>query len=313
MPASTSAGSRLPWTTRSSPRRWRASAIGVRQSRPSTVGPASSIEREQVVAADAEVDRRGVRVAPAEFTEHVSRVRQHVAVVVASAQRSRPRVEELEGGGAVGQLCVDERDRRFGQAFHHLVPEHLVGVDQRLGVAVVLARAPLDQIARHRERRAGEREQRHVEFGDEQLDGVDHVGDVVELERPEAFDVVARPERVLGDRTGAGSDVDAESDGMRCHDDVAVEHGGVDAVAAHGLHRDLGGERRLLDRIEDRTVAANRSVLGQRSPGLAHEPHRRVVSAAAVRRRRRTRRRRLGALDGAAVGASSWCGEGVHR
>ena len=66
---------------------------------------------EQVVAADAEVDRRCIGMAPTQLTEHVARVRQDVAVVVATAQRAGPRVEQLVGGSAVGQLCVDERDR----------------------------------------------------------------------------------------------------------------------------------------------------------------------------------------------------------
>ena len=130
-------------------------------------------------------------------------------------------------------------------------------------MAVVLAGASLDQIAGHGERCAREREERDVELGDEQVDGVDHVGDVVKFERAQARHVVARPERVLGDRTGAGCHVDTEPDRMGCHDDVAVEHGGVDAVSTHGLHGDLGGERRLLDRVEDRALTANRSILGQ--------------------------------------------------
>ncbi len=194
MPARTSAGSRLPCTTRSSPKRRRASAIGVRQSRPSTVGPASSIDPSRWSQPMPKWIAGAVGMASAEFAEHVARVREHVAVVVASAQRTCPRVEQLERGGAVAELRVDERDRRLGETFHHLVPQRLVGVDQRFGVAVVLAGASLDQIARHGERGAGEGEQRHVEFGDEQFDGVDHVRDVVELQRPESLEVGARPE-----------------------------------------------------------------------------------------------------------------------
>ena len=73
----------------------------------------------------------------------------------------------------------------------------------------------------------------------------------------------------VGDRPGAGRDVDAEADGVGRHDDVAVEHGGVDAVAAHRLQRDLGGQLGPLDGVEDRALAADRPVLGQAAPGLA--------------------------------------------
>ena len=90
------------------------------------------------------------------------------------------------------------------------------------------------------------------------------------------------------DRPGARGDVDAEADGVGGHDDVAVQHGGVDAVAAHRLQRDLGRELRLLDRVEDRALAAQRPVLGQAAPGLAHEPHRRVRGRSRRARRRGT-------------------------
>ena len=107
-------------------------------------------------------------------------------------------------------------------------------------------------------------------------DGVGDVGDVVRLQRAQPAQVGAGAERLGGDRTGAGGDVDAEADGVNGHDDVGVQHGGVDAVAAHRLHRDLGGEVGLLDGVEDRARAAHRAVLRKAAPGLAHEPHRGV-------------------------------------
>ena len=227
-------------------------------------GGASCVHRfEEVIAADAEVDPRRIGMAPAEFTEHVAGVGEHVAVVVTTAERSCPRIEQLERCGTVRQLGVDERDRRLGEALHHVVPQHLVGVDQGLGVPVVLARPPFDQVARNGERRTGEGEQWHVEFGDEPFDGRDHVVDVVEFERPKSLDVVARSQRMLRDRAGAGCHVDAESDGVRCHDDVAEEHRGIDPVTVHGLHRDLGGEFGLLDGLEDGALAANTAVFGK--------------------------------------------------
>ena len=86
------------------------------------------------------------------------------------------------------------------------------------------------------------------------------------------------------DRPGARGDVDAEADGVGRHDDVAEQDGGVDPVAAHRLERDLGGEVRPLDRVEDAALAAQRPVLRQAAPGLAHEPHRRVRRRPPARR-----------------------------
>jgi hypothetical protein len=63
---------------------------------------------------------------------------------------------------------------------------------------------------------------------------------------------------------------------VRRHDDVAVEHGGVDAVPPNRLQRQFGGELRLFDRVEDAAVAAPGSVLRKAAPRLAHEPHRGV-------------------------------------
>jgi hypothetical protein len=74
--------------------------------------------------------------------------------------------------------------------------------------------------------------------------------------------VAAGAQGPFGHGSGARCHVDAEPDGVRRHDDVAVEHRGVDAVATDRLHRDLGGELGLLDRIEDRPVTADRPVLG---------------------------------------------------
>ena len=79
---------------------------------------------------------------------------------------------------------------------------------------------------------------------------------------------------------------------MGGNDDVAVQHGGVDAVAAHGLQGELGGEVRLLDGVEDAALAAHRPVLGKAATGLAHEPHRGVRGSDG-----RCAARRNGAID----------------
>ena len=266
---------------------------------------------EEMVATDAEVDRGSVRVAGAEFVEHPSGMWQHVPVVVAAAERTGPRVEQLEGAGAVAELGVDERDGRFAEPVHQVVPQALVAVDQRLGVAVVAARPALDQVAGDGERRSGEGEERHVgwQFRGEQADRVDDVVDVVDGERAEAVEIGAGAQRLLGDGTGAGRDVDPEPHGVRGDDDVAEQHGRVDAVPPDRLQRDLRRNVGALDGVEDRALTAHRPVLGQRSSGLAHEPHGRAT------RPQPPRRVEEGSRPGLASGSGPGLGSGrdTHR
>ncbi len=76
----------------------------------------------------------------------------------------------------------------------------------------------------------------------------DRVGDVRRvgrgLEGPQAGEVGRAAERLGHDRPPARLDVDAEADGVDRHHDVGEENGGVDAVAADRLQRQLGGQRR---------------------------------------------------------------------
>ena len=60
---------------------------------------------------------------------------------------------------------------------------------------------------------------------------------------------------------------------MDGHHDVGEQDGGIDAVAPDRLEGELGRERRIGDGREDGAFPAGGAVLGQRPPGLAHEPH----------------------------------------
>ena len=112
-----------------------------------------------------------------------------------------------------------------------------------------------------------------VVIGDEVPHGREHIGGVgLGIEWPEAIEVGSGPKRVLDHRPHARNDVDAESDRMHRRDDVGVEDGGVGAVAADRLQRDLRRQIGLRDRLQNRPGAPNRPVLGQRAAGLAHEP-----------------------------------------
>ena len=100
----------------------------------------------------------------------------------------------------------------------------------------------------------------------------------------QTFQIVGRSKRTIGNRAGAGCDIDSEAHGVRRHDDVAVQNGGVDSVAANRLQRDLGGQVRLFDRLKNAAVATDGLVFGETATGLAHEPHRSVVRCRPARR-----------------------------
>ena len=65
--------------------------------------------------------------------------------------------------------------------------------------------------------------------------------------------------------------------------DVGEEHRRIDAVPAHGLQRHLRAQLRRARDLEERVPLADRAVLGQRAPGLAHEPHGRALDRLAPR------------------------------
>ena len=220
-------------------------------------GPGRPHGLQQMVAPDAEVDRGGLRVAGGEVGEHPPRVGQDEALVVAAGERPGPRIEELERLGPVGQLDVEERDGDRGEAVHQVVPQRFVGAHEGLGVLVGAARPALDEVAGHRERGAGEPEHRHVgaELGGDGLHGFGDVPDGGGVERREPVEIGAAAQRLLDDRSGAGGHVDAEAGGVDRHDDVAVEDGGVDAVAPNRLQGDLRRQLGPADHGQDRAGA----------------------------------------------------------
>ena len=201
---------------------------------------------------------------------------KHVALVLVRRRARRPscrtagRRPRLRSTWARRQATARSASRSR-RAAHSAGSPNMSALGQRVG-----ARWPaLDEVAGHGERRPGETDERHVELADEDPHRLEDVGGVgLGIERAEPVEVGGRAEGLGDDRAGAGDDVDAEADGGDRHHDVGVEDGGVDAVAPHGLQGELGGEVGLGDRVEDGAVASERPVLGQRAPGLAHEPDR---------------------------------------
>jgi hypothetical protein len=217
-------------------------------------------------------------------------MRQDVRPVVGLGQGAGPRVEELDRADPGVDLGTQEGERDVGQPVQQRVPQVGFGVHHRLGLEVGARRSALDEIAGQRERRPGETDQRGAaELADEQLDRVGDEADVVRGDRPQPRQVGGGPHRRLDHRSGAGHDVQIDAGGRDRHHDVAEQDRGVDLVPAHRLQGDLGDQIRSAARLEHPDAGPDLAVLGQRSPGLPHEPDRGVrhVEAAAGPHQRR--------------------------
>ena len=139
-------------------------------------------------------------------------------------------------------------------------------------------RAAFDQIARQRERRPCEPEQRNVELLAKETDSLQDVRNVqVRIERSQPSDVGFGADRLVHDRTAAGLDADGDANRRKGHHDVAEQDRGVHGHAAKRLQRDLGHELGMPAGLEDVAVASDPAVLGQITAGLPHEPHRRAI------------------------------------
>jgi hypothetical protein len=86
------------------------------------------------------------------------------------------------------------------------------------------------------------------------------------------------------DWADSGLNFDIDSDGLDGNNDVGKEDRRVNTVAPNRLHRDLDGEVSVEARVQHRVTLAQLSVLGQRTPSLAHEPHRSVRHGAPLGR-----------------------------
>ena len=278
--ATQTAGSRLPWIARLDADPFPRPIERDAPVHADRVAAGVAHRRQELAGPHAEVDR-GHR----EVREHPRRPRLHRPLVVARRERPRPRVEQLH------RLCtgldlreqVGARDRR--ERIHQRRPRGGVVVHQRLRPDVVARRAALDQVARERERRAGEPDQRDRELLAQEADRLGDVGLVhVGLERAEPRDAGRVPDRLVDDRTDARLDPDGDPDRRDRHHDVGEHDRRVQRHPPEGLQGELDGELRLADRLEDVPVTAELPVLGQVPARLAHEPDRGAVDGLAPER-----------------------------
>ena len=245
------------------------------------VGAGLGEQAEQLAGANTEVHAGHVEVG--QLGEDPLGGGQHVAAVVGGREGAGPGIEQLHRPGAGVHLGADRGDGQVAKGLHQVEPEGLVTEHQGFGGAVGARRAPLDQVAGHGERGAGEADQRDIGGRDDRLDRLEYVRGIrLRVEGAETAEVGPAAKRLFDHRPDARHDVDVHPDGVDRGNDVAEEHGGVHPVAAYRLQRDLGGQLRLEDGFGDRSTAPHRPVLGQRTAGLTLEPDRHPIGTAAT-------------------------------
>ena len=106
---------------------------------------------------------------------------------------------------------------------------------------------------------------------------------LLDVRHAEPLDVGGAPDRPVDHRADALHELDVEPHPENRGHDVREHDGRVDAVPPHRLERHLGAELGLVRDLEERVALADRAVLRQRPPRLAHEPDGRALDGLAPR------------------------------
>ena len=279
--APSAAGSRFPWTARPGTAD-QPSSSGTRQSSPMTSPPAAAMSAQQVGRAGAEVDRR-----------HVDRGQDRAR---STARRGRGRAParacpptSRRAGRRPRRRAPWPRGRRRTTSASFAISASQVSGSESISAFVrgkLAARPPLDEVAGDRERAAAEADHRPVgvELAANEPHRLEHRRErLVRVGHPQALDVGRARDRPVDDRPDALDELDVDPHPDDRGHDVGEHHGRVDAVAANRLQRHLGAELRRVRDLEEPVALADRAVLGQRAPGLAHEPHGRALDGFATR------------------------------
>ncbi len=139
-------------------------------------------------------------------------------------------------------LCAQVRHDDVHERRHQRVPYRGLAPQERLRAGVVARRPALDQIARERERGAGEPDQRHIELGDQQPNGLERVRLVLlGHERAQPVEVALVADGLVEHRAATRLHADREPDRHERDDDVAEQDRRVHRHPPKRLERDLDG------------------------------------------------------------------------
>src|SRR5438552_4560482 len=213
-----------------------------------------------------------------DFTKETACERGHVRFIIPGAQGTGPTVEQLEGLGARRDLGPEVLRGPVDQAVHQDAPFDGMLMHERLRCGEVPRDAALDQVARHRERGAGESDDRDRRLGAHPANRLEDERQVPHrIERLQSVEVFGRPNGGLDD--GALARVDSDPDSHRFHrqQEIREQDRGVDPELPYGLESHFSREVRRLRDLQYAVLRADCAVSGRRPTGLPHEPDWRAI------------------------------------
>ena len=241
--------------------------------------------REIRAHAEREVDHRHVCVL--ESCEELSvRGSDRAQVVLASERPPGPGVEHLQRLGAGAGLSEEVVRLDGDEPRQEPPPGGGLGEHERLRLRKVLRGAALDRVARERERRPREPDDRDAA----RLELAAHDGDRLERaghrllrgRRRQHVDVARARDRVGDLRPVALHEVEVEAHADERREDVREHDRRVDAERLHRLERHLRRELGRPDQLEHRVPLPQCPVLRHVAARLAQEPDRRALGRQAA-------------------------------
>src|SRR5882672_1276704 len=150
-------------------------------------------------------------------------------------------------------------------------------------------------IARERERRAGEPDQRDLELLLDEADRIEHRRQLaLGLDRPQRGDILLARDGIMDRRPLVLHELDLDAHRLGQEQDVAEDDGRVESrELPDRLQRDLGRELGGAADVENAVLLAQRPILGHIATRLSHEPDGRAVDGLPPDRLQESHVRRL--------------------
>ena len=194
----------------------------------------------------------------------------------------------MRGTGSGQNLTAQEATGDLRGPVHQRLPGSGVGVHEGPRAKVILGGTPFNEVGRKGKGGTGETDQRSrrnaiastviMEHGNRSAhafpNGLAQLIHDGGIDCRELCDVGGRCEGSIEDRAAAGLNANIHTNSFERHNNVTEENAGIRLMAPHGLHRYLARHGGIKTGVEHLGTHTQRSVLGKRATGLAHEPHR---------------------------------------
>jgi hypothetical protein len=206
----------------------------------------------------------------------------HVRAVIIRRETADPAVEQLQRLRPRARLRRQVAADQVCELAQQQVPGGWCLVHERFGLGECATGSAFDRVAREREWRTCESDQRHVRRQRTpcESDRVHHKPELgFRFERGQPLDVRLIPNGAVDARAFTRFKPQAESQRLEWQEDIGEHNGGIHAEALDRLKRYLGGELGIATEVEERVAFTERAVFGHVASRLPHEPDRSDVGA----------------------------------